>query len=322
MPPQTYDQFVSRAASEGLLAAVAARTADPVKGVFGPESVSWKINRESAVFLGAGRAALLQLAHPWVAAALEEHSNLLHDPIARFHNTFRIVYAMIFGTLGQALAAARHLYTLHTRIEGEMREDAAGYSRGSRYRANETAALRWVYATLVESAVIAYEAALEPIAAEEREAYYVESKLLAALCGLDDSALPKNWGEFCEYNRGMAESDALGVSETARGIAHGILSGAGSWLRPPRWYRVLTATWLPERLRKEFGLSAEAQDWRIAEPALERVRWAYRRLPDSVRFVGPWHEARARLRGRRPGAAARLNNRFWIGEPRLPITPE
>src|SRR5271168_4151242 len=125
---QDRGSLVSRAGSEALLASAAARTDDPVQGIFGPGSMSWKINRESAVFLGAGRAALLQLAHPWVATALEQHSSLLSDPIARFHNTFRIVYTMIFGTLGQAMASARHLYALHTGIEGKMREDVAAYA--------------------------------------------------------------------------------------------------------------------------------------------------------------------------------------------------
>src|SRR6204780_4898177 len=84
--------FVSPDESEALLAAVEARTTNPNAGIFGPESMSWRINRESALFLGAGRAALLQLAHPWVATALAQHSSLLARPIARFHNTFRILF--------------------------------------------------------------------------------------------------------------------------------------------------------------------------------------------------------------------------------------
>ncbi len=141
-------------------------TPDPGAGIFGPQSMSWKINRESALFLGAGRAALLQLAHPWVATALDQHSNVMSRPIARFHSTFRIVFAMIFGTLDQATAAARHLHSVHTHIAGEMPEDIAAYRRGSRYEANEIAALRWVFATLIESAVLAYECALGPLTGE------------------------------------------------------------------------------------------------------------------------------------------------------------
>src|SRR5271163_1486475 len=97
-------------------------------GIFGPSSISWKVNRESALFLGAGRAALLQLAHPWVATALDQHSNLRNDPLARFHNTFRVVFTMVFGALDQALACSRYLYQLHTRIEGEIPGQVAAYT--------------------------------------------------------------------------------------------------------------------------------------------------------------------------------------------------
>src|SRR6202167_601035 len=116
-------QSVSLPAIERLWNSIAERASDPRSGIFGPSSISWMVNRESALFLGAGRAALLQLAHPWVAAALRQHSSLLNRPIARFHNTFRIVFTMIFGTAEQAFAASRHLYALHTRIIGELTED-------------------------------------------------------------------------------------------------------------------------------------------------------------------------------------------------------
>jgi uncharacterized protein (DUF2236 family) len=62
--------------------------AGQVEGIFGPASLTWRVDREAAIFLGAGRALLLQLAHPWVAAAITEHSRTLADPIGRFHRTF------------------------------------------------------------------------------------------------------------------------------------------------------------------------------------------------------------------------------------------
>ena len=55
-----------------------------MEGVFGPDSLTWRIDREALTFLGAGRALLLQLAHPWVAAAIAEHSKTIDDPIGRF----------------------------------------------------------------------------------------------------------------------------------------------------------------------------------------------------------------------------------------------
>ncbi len=312
-------QLVLQSDIERLLDAVAAATKDRNAGVFGPDSLSWQINRESALFLGAGRAALLQLAHPWVVAALAEHSSLLNDPIARFHNTFCIVFTMVFGSLDQALAAARHLYRLHTRIAGELPEDVVRWRRGTRYEANEISALRWVFATLVESAVLAHECALAPLTAAERGQYYAECKLLAGLFGISAAGLPEDWEAFIAYNRKMHTSGDLGVNDAARGMARNLLAGTGSWTKPPAWYRALTAEWLPERFRAEFALDFGAAEQRTAERARRRLPAIYRRLPNAVRFIGPWRDAQARLSGCRPGPLTRLSNRFWIGRPLMPF---
>ena len=316
---EDHASFVTRGDIEALLAGVTSRNCDPRAGVFGAESTIWKVDRESALFLASGRAALLQLAHPWVATAIEQHSGVLADPIARFHNTFRIVFTVVFGALDQAVRAARHLYALHSQIRGEMTELAAAYKRGSHYEANEIGALRWVHATLVDSAVLAYESAIAPLTREEREAYYAETKAMAALFGIPSNALPAVWEGFVAYFKEMAQSNSLGVTQAAHSAAQRILAGAGSWIRPPRWYRALTAMWLPDRLREEFALELRPADRLAAERALRRFARIYRRLPASIRFVGPWHEARARLAGRRAGVVAALNNRFWIGQTRLPF---
>ena len=310
---------VTKQDSEALLMSVARLAAGPQTGIFGPDSLTWRVNRESALFLGAGRAALLQLAHPWVAAALAEHSTVLDRPIARFHNTFRVIFTMVFGTLEQALAAARHLYTLHTHITGRMTEDVADYRRGSSYEANEVAALRWVFATLVESAVIAYEAVLPPLGAADREQYYGEACMLAGLFGIPLKELPEDWQAFAAYNREMWASNALAVSQGARAIAQSLLAGAGSWIHPPPWYRALTAAWMPPRFREEFGLVFETRERHSAERALRLLPRMYPRLPGAVRFSGPWREAQARLAGRRPGRLTQWSNRFWIGQPRMPF---
>jgi uncharacterized protein (DUF2236 family) len=314
-----HPELVSRGEFEPLLETITSQAKDPNAGLFGPESLSWRMNRESALFLGAGRAALLQLAHPWVTTALLDHSTVLERPIVRFHNTFRIIFTMVFGSLGQAMAAARHLYKLHVRIRGELKEDTAGWKRGTPYEANEINALKWVFATLVESAVMAYECALGPLAAGERKQYYAESKRMAALFGISAAALPEDWEAFLAYNQRMHASDELGVSAEARKYATRLLAGAGSWIHPPHWYRALTVAWLPERLRSEFSFAFGDDEARAAENAARAAKRIYRRLPAAVRFVGPYHEAQARLAGRRCGIATRLSNRFWIGEGRLPF---
>src|ERR1700728_3406004 len=152
-------RYVSSEDNRGLLSSLEGLPGEVRSGFFGPASITWRVNRESAVFLGAGRAALLQLAHPWVAASLAHHSNLRDDAIGRFHSTFRVIYTMLFGTRAQAIAASRQLYKRHTSIRGELPNAVDAHPQGEHYEANEVAALRWVYATLVDSAILAYEIA-------------------------------------------------------------------------------------------------------------------------------------------------------------------
>lgn len=308
---------VSQAHMEHLWASVRDNAAHPREGIFGPFSISWKINRESALFLGAGRAALLQLAHPWVAAALDQHSNLRSDPLARFHNTFRVVFTMVFGALDQALAASHHLYRLHTRIQGELPQAVAGHPKGSHYEANEANALLWVYATLVESALLAYDCVLPRLSASERETYYSESKSIAALFGIPATALPLDWRQFQLYIRDMLASEMLGVNALSRDMAHGVLRGRGSWLPVPRWYRALTTAWVPERFQREFSLPFGERDQHAAARASKWLPRIYPHLPTALRFVGPYREAQSRLLGRPPGPLVRLSNRIWMGQPRM-----
>jgi uncharacterized protein (DUF2236 family) len=165
--------IVSREDLERELQAVEAHAPGQIEGVFGPASLTWRLHREAAIFLGAGRALLLQLAHPWVAAAIAEHSRTLADPIGRFHRTFNITFTLVFGTLDQALRAARHLHRRHSAIQGVLPKAvgpfAAGshglFAAGSHYRANDVAALRWVYATLIESALMAHDLVLPAVTA-------------------------------------------------------------------------------------------------------------------------------------------------------------
>lgn len=310
-------QYVSRAHIEKLRVDLEALPGDPRVGFFGPNSLTWRINRESAIFLGAGRAALLQLAHPWVAASLLHHSNLLNDAIGRFHSTFRVIYTMLFGTRGQAIAASDQVYRLHTGIRGELPNAVGARPRGEHYEANEVNALCWVFATLLESAVLAHDFVLPPLSIDERDRYYAESKRMAALFGIPPQALPADWAAFAQYNANMIDSPLLGVDENARRLGLSVMSGVGTWIRPPRWYCALTAVWMPPRLREAFGLPYGLAEEDAVQRARRWVPVVYRRVPGLLRFVGPYHEAEARLGGRSPGPLTRRNNRFWMGQPRL-----
>ena len=305
---------------EAALDQVRARATGPVAGVFGPEAVTWRIDREAVIFLGAGRALLLQLAHPRVAAAIAEHSSTFADPIGRFHRTFDIVFAMVFGSLDRALLASRQLHRRHGMIAGQMPETVGPFAAGSGYCANDVPSLRWVHATLVETALMAHDLVLPPLSAEERERYWAESRTFGALFGLTGDDLPADWSSFAAYIAAMTQSDTLTVSPAAREIATQIFTGARPWLRPPRWYRALTASMLPERLRAGFRFELDAREIRSADNALTWIRRVYPKLPDRLRYVGPYQEAQARLRGEvHPDWMTRCLNRAWIGRPQMDV---
>ena len=194
---------------ERQLEMVRALAPGEMEGVFGPDSLTWRIDREALTFPGAGRALLLQLAHPWVAAAIVQHSRTLADPIGRFHRTFAVVFTMVFGTIDQAMSAARGLHRRHAAIHGRLPITIGPFRVGSPYRANDLAALRWVYATLIETALMAHDFVLPPLTGEERARYYAESHLFAALFGIPRATLPADWGAFIAYAEMMQESNVL-----------------------------------------------------------------------------------------------------------------
>jgi uncharacterized protein (DUF2236 family) len=306
---------VTEADLEDELRMVRSAAAGGPAGIFGPDSVIWRVDREAATFLGAGRALLLQLAHPWVAAAITQHSRTLADPVGRFHRTFNIVFTMVFGTTAQALAAARRLHRRHTQIAGILSESSGAFSAGSRYLANDRAALRWVHATLIDTALVAYQLVTPPVSSEDRERYYREARLFAALFGIPQHTLPQSWVHFAAYVDDMWASDTLSVSSAARCIAAELFAGAGTRWRMPSWYRALTAHMLPPRLRHEFSLQYGLSEHRAVERALTVLRHAYPLIPARLRYVAPYHEALSRLSGRKnPDILTRVLNRFWIGQ--------
>jgi uncharacterized protein (DUF2236 family) len=317
MTPEPH-AIVTEADLERELIMVRSAAAGGPEGIFGPDSVIWRIDREAAVFLGAGRALLLQLAHPWVAAAIAQHSRSLTDPIGRFHRTFSIVFTMVFGTTDEALTAARRLHRRHTVISGTLRENAGAVAAGSPYCANDVAALRWVHATLTDTALLVYQH--PPLSARDRERYYADARLFAALFGIPQSALPQSWADFAQYVDDMLSSDTLAVSSAARSVAAGLFSGAGTRLRAPFWYRALTASLLPPRLRDAFELPYGPAEFRSVERVLAAFRHVHPWVPARLRYVAPYHEALARLAGRdRPAPLTRLLNRFWIGRSSMAI---
>ena len=78
---------------------------------------------------------------------------------------------------------------------------------------------------------MAYTIVLPALTPEERERYYAESRLFAALFGIPQASLPEGWAAFSAYTEAMAQSDTLTVTDSARAMAHRLLA----------WYRHLAS---------------------------------------------------------------------------------
>ena len=113
-------------------------------GLYGPDDVTWRVNRETVLLAGGGRALLLQVAHPLVAAGVAEHSNYREEPWGRLYRTLDVTTRIVFGDAETSRQAARGLRATHRRVRG-VAED------GTPYDARDPELLLWVWATLVET---------------------------------------------------------------------------------------------------------------------------------------------------------------------------
>lgn len=293
-------QPVTRSSLERELQLLQSESKPEQEGLFGPESAFWSLGRHSVVFLGAGRSALLQLAHPWVANAIDQHSQTRDDPLERFRSTFRYVLAMGFGSRKQAIEAALSVHTIHSHIEGVIpRTEESSGLLGKRYMANEANAMIWVHATLVETSVLAYELIHGPLEKPFKERYYQDAKRFAQLFGIPTEALPTDWDAFMDYNRSMWESSILSVGDVGRDIGT-FLFDFNPLLTPLLGrYKLLTAMIMPPRLRDQFQLPPATHDNLVRyEKTLRRLRKIWAHLPQRLRYLPTYFEAQRRLQGK------------------------
>src|SRR3954463_13256751 len=113
-------------------------------GLYGPDTVTWRVNREAVLLAGGGRALLLQVAHPLVAAGVARHSTFETQPWTRLHRTLDLVTKITFGDRRTSELASARLRGVHARVQGTAAD-------GTPYSARDPDLLLWVWATLVDS---------------------------------------------------------------------------------------------------------------------------------------------------------------------------
>jgi uncharacterized protein (DUF2236 family) len=269
-------------------------------GLFGPRSVTWQINREAAVMLGGGRAHLLHIAHPLVAAAVARHSRFRDRPLERLSRTLDLMLTIVFADVPSALGAVAEIERAHVGVEGVLDSAIGRLPSGTAYAARDPALALWVHATLVDSALVAYERFVGPLRVHERAAYWKQSKTIARLLGVPDDMLPRTFSAFRRYMADMVADDELTVGHDARGAAEAILrpSVALSLTALFRLTGFVTAGLLPPVVRTRYGLAWSAGHEAALSTLAASSRTAVPFLPACVRFVAHARNAEARLHSR------------------------
>ena len=242
-----------------------------MSGILPPDAVVRRVDSEPLLLVGGGRALLLQLAHPGVAAGVAEHSDFRSDAFSRLRQTVAAMSRVEFGTEDQAREVADGLEAVHERVVGPG------------YRATDPALQLWVHATLVDTNLRTYSRFFGALTPDEAERYYQEMTLVAQVLGIPRDAQPADLAALRRYMQAMVAS--LEVTETARELAHHVLNPPwGPAVGPAlALHRSVTAGLLPARIRRQYGLRWDWPGHFALQGATALARLVLPRVPGPVR---------------------------------------
>ncbi len=254
-------------------------------GFYGPDSVAWKVGRETAVLLGGSRAVLMQLAHPLVAMGVSAHSSYMSDPFGRAVRTFMHGEWLMFGSLEKARKAAREINHLHTNVHGSLPTEAGAFRVGTPYDARYPELLLWVHATLVDTLVLCYQLFIGPLTDDEQDDYYQQSKAVAHLLGLIPDRMPRTFKDLQAYVRDMVNSNRLAATPQSRQLVQQVMfPPAPSIFRPAMHLNYqLTCALLPEPVRQIFGFEWSERRQRLFDLSAWGMRRALPHFPMYLR---------------------------------------
>ena len=214
-------------------------------GLFGPDSVTWKIHGDFPGMMSGGIAALmLQTLHPRALAGVVNHSRFREDPLGRLRRTTMFVAATSYAPTGDAERIIDIVDRMHARVVGTTDE-------GEPYSARDPELLTWVHCTEMASFLagyMRYRRADLSVAIQDR--YFDETRRVAEALGAQN--VPASRAEMDEYFAAMqpqlrfdhrsretlAVLEAMDLPIPVAGVSRRMFLGAGAALLPP-WARAL-----------------------------------------------------------------------------------
>jgi uncharacterized protein (DUF2236 family) len=253
------------------------------------------VNSQGILLFGGGTALILQVAHPLVAAGVSEHSDYREDPFGRLYRTLDVVTKIVFGSTTTAEEAAAGLREVHSRVQGESKEDGGRFPAGTHYDARMPNLAMWVHATLVHTSLEVYQLYVGPLTIEEQRRYYEEQKLLGEKFGVPVQRQPETFSDFNEYYGETLVSE-LAVTDALRDVVKATLNPPLPFFTRPlvEAMNLATVGMLPPRLRDELGLPWSPARRRLLEASRNLVRHALPLVPSMLREFPPARSARRR----------------------------
>ncbi len=259
-------------------------TAAGAAGVFPPDSQIWRLARENVLLLGGPAAAILQVAHPEVAAGVAAHSRFQTDALGRLRRTLAAVHTITFAPRAEAEAMRERIAAVHARVRG---------TEPVPYDSFSPEAQMWVLATLIAVGTEIFEALVAPLTAGEREGHYRDMREFGEWFGLPAGYGPRTSREFGEYYREMLAGERLGSLPICRELAQAVVAPRRP--RTVRWAAPLSgwvvAETLPAPLRERLGFASSAGSRRFYGMAVGAVRATLPWWPAAWRYVPAYRRA-------------------------------
>lgn len=265
-------------------------------GLFGPDSVTWRIHGDPSMLLAGFRSLLLQAVHPLAMAGFDANSSFRDDPWGRLQRTGEYVATTTFGTTTEAEEAGRRLRRVHARLRPGVEPET-----GAAYRVDDPDLLLWVHCTEVESFLSTYRRSGGRLARGDADRYVDEMREAARLVGLDPAVVPATETEIADYYRDVRP--VLHVTEVARRNAlFGFVPPMPTWVSlatpaRPTWATMvgLSAALLPRWARRLYGFPGLPTTDLAATAAARAVRQGLLLLPDRWLESPPRRAAQERL---------------------------
>jgi uncharacterized protein (DUF2236 family) len=264
-------------------------------GLYGPESVTWRVHADPSMALSGLRALLLQALHPLAMSGVAQHSDFRQDPWGRLFRTAEYVGVTTFGTTTEARRAGAKVRGIHRKLAGVEPES------GQAYRVDDPDLLRWVHCVEAESFLSTAVRCGLRLSAAEQDRYYAEQTRNASLVGLDPRDVPASVEQMATYFHDMRP--VLRVSKAAREAATFVLwppmpalVRLGTPARPA-WVALAAAAgaMLPRWARRMYRLPGLPTTDVAATAAGLAFRSGLLIVPESLRHGPHVKQARARL---------------------------